>query len=400
MWLYLLIFIIPVMLYARPYGSNRSQSSVELGIYLAFLALFVGMADMLGGYDRYIYGEVFDDIADVTTYGENYLLSGCFFYFNVEVGYTLLNILISFFTENRYIFILIITIIVYTCLYVSLKRYAKNYPLALILFLGLWFFFTFTYLRQVLGATIAWLALPYVTKRKFWKFLIIWLIACSLHKSAILFLPIYFIGTHFFHKNTVILIMILALILGMSPIPESLFQAYGDASQVELQADYNSSGGFRIAYFLEAVFFLWIILRNYNFRNACPNDKLMLNTALCFCGLLLFFIRSENGGRISWYFMIGIICTLTNIATRRSKSKNLAQLLIVLSLFLMVRVYFSWQIYMNLYPYKTFLTEGVRQGDHVWDEYEYDHKYDINKLYRTPFRIKLGLNKNQWTIAP
>ena len=41
------------------------------------LALFVGMSDMLGGYDRYIYGELFDNIADITkskgTYKDAYI---------------------------------------------------------------------------------------------------------------------------------------------------------------------------------------------------------------------------------------------------------------------------------------------------------------------------------------
>lgn len=398
MWLYLIIFLIPVAFYLQPYnGKDEQRNAVQLAVYVAGLALFVGLSDMLGGYDRYIYGEVFDSIADVTSYGGNYVLTGSFMFFPVEIGYTLLNIFISFFTENRYIFILALTLIVYTCLFVSLKRYASNYPFALILFLGLWFFFTFTYLRQVLGATVVWLSLPYVIKRKFWKFLLIWLIACSLHKSAVIFLPIYFIGPHLFKKRSIIQAMVLIGLLGLSPIPNSLFQAYGDASQVEMQSDYNASGGLRIAYLLEAVFFLWIIMKNYKrYRDETDSNKVMLNLALMFCATLLFFIRSENGGRLSWYYIIGLICTITAIATRRKYRRTLAPLLIVISLFLVVRVYNSWQAYKDLYPYKTFLTNGPRQNDPVWQEYEYDHKYDANKLYRAAFRFKPGLSKDQW----
>ena len=74
-----------------------------------FLALFVGLSDMFGGYDRYIYAEVFDSIADVTDSRGSYLLNQCFDFFPSEKGYTLLNIIISFFTENRYIFIFVFT---------------------------------------------------------------------------------------------------------------------------------------------------------------------------------------------------------------------------------------------------------------------------------------------------
>jgi hypothetical protein len=72
-----------------------------------------------------------------------------------EVGYDFLNVLIAFLTANRYIFILIVTVIIYTLTFVSFKRYMTNYPFAVMLFLALMFFFTFTYLRQVLAVSIS-----------------------------------------------------------------------------------------------------------------------------------------------------------------------------------------------------------------------------------------------------
>ena len=35
-----------------------------------------------------------------------------------------------------------------------------------------------------------------------------------------------------------------------------------------------------------------------------------------------------------------------------------------------------------LYPYKTFLTDGHRQGDNIYDEFEYDTNYYEDKFYR------------------
>lgn len=392
MWLYLLIFIIPVAMYYTSQKTGDERNVVQLAVYLAGLALFVGFSDMLGGYDRYIYGEVFDGIADVTDAGGNYIANGEFEFFAAEKGWTVLNILISFYTCNRYIFILSVTLLIYTFLFISLKRYAANYPFALIVFIGLWFFFTFTYLRQVLGATIVWLSIPYIIKRKFWKFAIIALLACTLHKSAIIFFPIYFIVNRSYTRKQIICFMALALIAGVSPLPNALFSAYGDMSTVELQNDYNAAGGFRIAYFLEASFFLWIMLRNYTKGYSDMSKRVMFNIACLFCATLLFFIRSENGGRLSWYYMIGIICTLTDVANRYVNRKSFAPILIVICLFLNIRVYNTWQVYLNLYPYKTFFTNGYRVGDYSWENYEYDHEYDVNKLYREPFRLKTNLD--------
>lgn len=53
---------------------------------------------------------------------------------------------------------------------------------------------------------------------------------------------------------------------------------------------------------------------------------------------------------------------------------------LVLMLFaLFMRILLAWGILLS--PYKTFLTDGVRDGDYIWEFYEYDHEYDKDKLY-------------------
>lgn len=391
MWLYLLIFFIPVFFFLST-NPGRNQHSSFLFLFLLGLSLFVGFSDMFGGYDRYIYGEIFDNIADATTIKGDYSDSLLYNFYSSEIGYTFLNVLISFFTENRYIFILIVTLIIYTLLFVSIKKYTVNYPLATILFLGLWFFFTFTYLRQVLGATIVWFGIQYVIERKFWKFLVVFLIAFSMHNSAIIFFPLYFVPRRKFSPRLIVGIMLSLLILGLSPLPNSLFQVYESNSIVERHADYNASGGLRIPYILEAFFFLYLILKNYS---DIPNDKsyiVLMNMALIFCGILLFFVRSENGGRLSWYYMIGLIATITSICTFKTNIQNKIPLFLIgLSLFLYLRIYTGWQVYIYLYPYKTFFTNGFRSGDYSWENYEYNHEYDNDKFCRKAFRFSPNL---------
>ncbi|SFG53578.1 EpsG family protein [Prevotella sp. KH2C16] len=384
MWLYLIIFLIPLVLLVS--GKQKTNKNAQqLAVYLTFLALLVGISDMLGGYDRYIYGEVFDSIADVTTVHGNYLDNYAFNFYGTEVGYSLLNVLISYITANRYIFILIITVIVYTLLFFSIRKYTANYPFALILFLGLWFFFSFTYLRQVLGATIAWLGIQYITDRKLWRFLLVWIIAFLMHNSAIVFLPMYFVPIRKFNKTTVLWVMAGLLVLGISPLPNMLFEAYGESAIAERANEYDSAGAFRIEYFLEAAFFLYFIFIKYN---DIPNEKkhiVLLNMALVFCAILLFFIRSENGGRLSWYYMMGIISTLTYLATDKKRISGYALLLIGVSFLLYMRIVLLWGVLLT--PYKTFLTDGTRKGDFIYQKYEYDFDYANDKMYRSPIRL-------------
>lgn len=391
MWLYLLIFFIPVFFFLST-TSGRNQHGSFLFLFLLGLSLFVGFSDMFGGYDRYIYGEIFDNIADITTMKGVYSESIYYNFYSSEFGYTFLNVLISFFTENRYIFILIVTLIIYTCLFLSLKKYTENYPLAVVLFMGLWFFFTFTYLRQVLAATIVWLSIRYVIERKFWKFLVVFLIGFSMHNSAIIFFPLYFIPLKKFSPKLIVGVMLFLLLLGLSPLPNSFFEVYESSSIVERHAEYNASGDLRIAYILEAFFFLYLILKSYKYIPTDKSHVVLLNMALIFCGILLLFVRSENGGRLSWYYMIGIISTITLIGCHRYNIKTMGAFLILgISLFLYLRIYTGWQAYNYLSPYKSFLTNGYRDNDDIRKIYEYNYNYDSDKFFRKAFRFTLNL---------
>ena len=114
--------------------------------------------------------------------------------------------------------------------------------------------------------------------------------------------------------------------------------------------------------------------------------------ALIFCGILLLFVRSENGGRLSWYYMIGIISTITLIGSYRYNIKTMGTFLILgISLFLYLRIYTGWQAYNYLSPYKSFLTNGYRDNDDIRKIYEYNYNYDSDKFCRKAFRFTLNL---------
>lgn len=378
--LFLAIFILYILSQTNP------RSKWLLGIVLLSLGIFVGLGDMLGGYDRYIYGEIFDTISsDIRAgYGFN---ESIFVTINAtEIGYTVFNVLMSYITQNRYIFIFTLTLIIYILLFFSIKKYTNNYSFAVLLFLGLWFFFTFTYLRQVTAAAIAWLAIEYAIDRKPWKFFGILLIAFSFHNSAIIFAPIYFIPIRKFSSQSVIGVMIIILLLGMTTLPETLFSSFGGLSGTEermagLALQDEKGVGFRPEYLLEAVAFLGFILMNYSlFDEKNKTQIVLLNMALVFCAILLFFIRSGNGGRLGWYYMIGVISILTLIATKDKKINIHTVSIAFMSLVLYIRIVISWGVLVS--PYKSFLTNGHREGDYIYEQYEYDHRYDSDKFYR------------------
>lgn len=361
---------------------KTAKSTIYLAWWMIALALFVGVSDMLGGYDRYIYGELFDEVADIRQEGRDFSTAYIFQQYPTELGYVYLNVLLSYFTANRYIFIFVLTLIIYALYYIDIKRYASDYRMALLLFLGLLFFFTFTYLRQMIGVGIAGLSLKYVYERKLWKFVICILLAALFHNSAIILFPIYIIPSRKYSVGVVIVLMLICLLIGVSGISSSLFEAYSSTSGLEERTTkyIEETSGFRIAYLLEAIFFLWLILANYGKVGTDKRQIVLLNVALTFCAILLLFIRSENGGRLGWFFIMGLIATLTTILVKQQKIVFNRTMVCALVLFLYLRIVLFWGIF--LYPYKTFFNNGVRKGDGIYERYEYDRNYARDKFYR------------------
>lgn len=384
MILYLGWFFASVLILVFTVNKSKEDQKALVTYFLIALGIFVGLGDMLGGYDRYIYAELFDSMADVTHRGGNPWLSYPFAFYGSEFGYGTFCALLTYITGNRYIFIFIATMVIYTLLIISLRQYVDNAPFAVVIFMGLWFFFTFTYLRQVIGCTVCWLSVRYIINRDLPRFLLVWFIGFSFHNSAIVFLPMYWVPVRKFPRNVVLQVMIVALLIGLTPIPQVLFASYGEIDEVRINVSgYAADAGFRIAYLVEAVFFLYVILTHYHNISNKAKDIVMLNLALVFCAILLVFIKSENGGRLGWMFMIGVMCTLSNVCVKNKTLLKQGVMMLVVSFFLFYRVLNAW--YFNLGPYKTFLTPGHTAAEWIYVKYEYDTYYDLEKFHRPVF---------------
>lgn len=379
MLVYISVFVIALLYYFIGKG-NLSKSNNMLMLIFGFFALLIGLGDMIGGYDRYIYGEMFDSIADETLGSKDYLrhlvvVNG------YEYGYFGWQIVCSYITANRYIYILITTLIMYCLYYRTMRDYISDYPLAIVLFLGLFYYFTMTYLRQTLACGIAWQGIKYIWERKPIKFFLIVLIAFSFHNSAIFFAIMYLIPRKKFPRYSILWVLFISLILGFTPLPLQIMSSSGGDRTINYQ---DSMNGFRIEYIFEAIFFISIFFMNYRLIPNNKKDITFLNMGIVFCSLLLLFLRFGQGGRIGWFFLMGIIYTLTTLCTNKYAKKWMRPFFITVSFVLFMRITTSWSF--NLLPYKTFLTQGYPCGEKwLYENFEYDQSYTYNKLYRPIF---------------
>lgn len=375
MILYLHIFFIALVYLFLSSKDGKSNNKILAFIFL-YIAIFLGIGDMIGGYDRYIYGEVFDTIAD-ELHGKRDLSRVLYLVEGKEYGYFFWQTLVGSFTSNRYIYILLTMLLVYLLFFKTFKEYIQDYPMATIVFLGFFYYFSMTYLRQVIACGIIWQGVRFVWERKLVKFILTVLLAYSFHNSAILFLAIYFIPIKKYSKRNIVLALLIAIIIGLSPIPNLIMYRMND----RIFAYANEEQGFRIEYLLEVLFLIFVIFKNYNHINTNPKTLTMLNITFAFCFMLLVFMRFGQGGRLGWYFLIGIIYTLTYLSNQRKIKKWVRPLVVTVSFLLFLRITIAWGD-LN-FPYKTFFTNGEPSGNgYVYYKYEYNYSYTSDKFCR------------------
>lgn len=389
MIIYYFVLIISLIFYFIQRDKRVPSVSLFFFFMLA-LALFVGLGDMIGGYDRYIYGEVFDSIADEMR-GEGKISSLFYLVNGKEYGYFVWQIIVSVFTPNRYIFILVTTLTIYYLFFRVMRRYMLDYPLAVIVFMGMLFYFTMTYLRAVFAIAILWQGIRYIWERKFWKYAFFVVLAASFHTSILIALVMYFIPIKRYSKKTIIIWLILCFVAGMTPLPNIILANAGSLTEKntgEVNAYELQEQGFRIEYVLEVLFFIWLIFKNYNKIDTDKRTLTFLNMTIVLCFILLFFMRFGQGGRFAWPFYIGVFYIIPYLVSKNKTSLPLTSIVLVVFSLLFIRISIAWES-LDV-PYTTFLTNGMPAGDgKIFNKYEYDLNYVDDKFYRPAFDIAL-----------
>jgi len=247
----------------------------------------------------------------------------------------------------------------------------------------MYYFFTFTYLRQMLATSVVWFSIPYAIERKPVKFFALVALAATFHNSALLFFFIYFIADRHFSKQQIYTVFFFSALLGLTPLSSILMENVGglvNERKAELSvAGSVSQGGVRLAYIIEAIFFIFLVDMMYD---RLPQDKksvCMTNVFLAFLFILIFFARFSDGGRMSWYFMIGPAWVCAELWQLYRTENQYRILMFSVFCFLYFRILTGWSTMLS--PYTSFL-DKERHMDGVYWSYEYDHKYDVSRFYK------------------
>ena len=171
----------------------HSKRIIEVCLLL-ILCIISGTRYNLGGTDYYLYKTVYDGLPGIVDFLKQYnSIREHYQTFGWEKGYLLLNSLAKSIGLSFYGFTLLHAIFFYSCLYIGIRSYTKNFSLILVVFLYKMFFYeTFIAMRQSITIALFFVSLKHIENRNFVRYYLITLIAVFVHRGAFILFFLYY----------------------------------------------------------------------------------------------------------------------------------------------------------------------------------------------------------------
>jgi putative polysaccharide polymerase protein len=189
MWLHYFIFIYIVLTFIISKVINKKFSD-KIFLFLNFLLLFILAAfrDVSVGNDTQEYYRVFKTISLTNS------INGIFITSRFEIGYLLLNYLITRFTNNFNVLLFITSFIYLYSVFKFIDKYSKSKFVAIMLFFTFSMYYSiFNIQRQCIAIAIFLYAIRFLEKKQYIRYVLLILFATMFHYIAILLIFLCFI---------------------------------------------------------------------------------------------------------------------------------------------------------------------------------------------------------------
>ena len=278
-------------------------------------------------------------------------------------GFLVLTVLLKKFTSDYNIWFTIIAVISGICVMIPLYKYSSNFGVSAFLFMAsCQFSWMFNGMRQFLVASIIFACTGLVLRKKFIPYAIIVCLLSTIHTSALILIPMYFIVTgEPWNKRTMLFVgaIILAILFTskFTGVLEDVVENTDYATSMEeFKETDDGTSIIRIA--VESVpIIIAFVYRNRIKDKLTPIIKLSINMSLVASGLYVISKIARSGimlGRLPIYFsmynLILLPWLIKNIFNKEEKR------LVYYLMFVLYISYFYYQIFI------------------AWDDFDYISK--------------------------
>lgn len=287
---------------------------------------------------------------------------------DMEIGYILLNKIVSMFGLGYASFTLIISAIALVLKSSTIYKYSGYIFLGLLMYMvPTYFFEEHVHVRQGLAGAITIYSVRFIIERKLYYFLICFVIAFMFHKASVVFLLAYWIATLRFNNvmvGGVVLVAIIANYTGLSTAIDGLmqFMPFGVA---ETYNDYSNATivGSILGDVVKILTVIAILLFNKKATENDPYFAYFRNIYLFGVVLYFFFGRGIFAARLPGFYTVFIIFLVPRMIMALKENavfKNFVYVsFTVYTVMLYVNFYVTWGDKSGFGNYTTVFNEWV-----------------------------------------
>lgn len=180
---------------------------VAFGLLLSLRSIYIGLSDTSG-----VYLTWYNKLKDISIF-KIYLINGI----NNNLFWYIFKLLITIFGYYRIVF----SVLGFVFLFFAARhiyKYSCDVLLSSMAFLSMYYLFSYFLIRQCIAIAILFISYKYIKEKKFWKFLLLVLLAATIHKTALIFIIAYpFCNLVKFSKKNYYLILIAFVIAYFFP---------------------------------------------------------------------------------------------------------------------------------------------------------------------------------------
>jgi hypothetical protein len=354
---YLLLFIIGSYVF---FSGIKNPTNKHEFLFVIIMISISGFRDMIGGYDVYIYGDLYENFKS-----SNYLL-------DFELGFVYYFKFLRLFSIKReFMFFVTSLIMIYSHTKLIFKN-SNNFQISLFLYFAKFFLFTFIYLRQGLAMAILWQGFLFYKKENKLVFSLLLFVAFFIHKSSLVFVLVYTIDkfklNYFYFFFFILLFSVLLIDSSVSNYlinyTEGVNEKYSNYTTV-----YKNS--FNVFYLLESVFLIYLIWRFKKYFYENRDGTMIINGVFLYLIFLVLSFNNPTYIRLTWYFLIFYILFLTRIF--KLIKLNVNKSIYIISLYVYFSIVFFRLLFNfdggDLLPYKSIFNNFQRNG--AWEYIEY-----------------------------
>lgn len=314
-------------------NGKKSSSIIILGTVITIFVVVSGLRDSIGDTDTYrkLYNALSTDAIDV-------FLNG-----GADSGFYAFAALIKqYISYDSQVFLFVAALVTITSTLIMLYHIAKNYSMSTFLFVTTGIFLvSMNGVRQYFVSGLLFLLTPLIKQKKWVTYFAVVLILTTMHQTALIFIPLYFVVNRKGWSNTTYLILASGAFLYITyPVTGPMIASLLSSSQYENYSEAITSGEDGANIIRVAVAFVPLILSYIGRKSRIQHEKyydIVVNfSALNAVAMLLanrYWIYARFSMYFTPYYIILMIWCVRYLFDKRNRYFVTAMLFVLYAIF-------------------------------------------------------------------